>query len=89
MSGTSVCHNKTNFAIHKLSLELSSIKVVFFAPWQKAQLQRPVRLVHEGCGNGDGGVVVREAELPQQADHQHVHLYLCKPEMDVETLDSL
>ena len=63
--------------------------VVFFAPWKKSQLQRPVRLVHKGRGNGDGGVVVREAELPQQADHQHMHLYLCKPEMDVETLDLL
>ena len=63
--------------------------VVFFASREKAQLQWPVWLVHKGGCNGDGGVVVREAELPQQADHQHVHLYLCKPEMDDETLDSL
>ena len=60
--------------------------VVFFAPWKKSQLQRPVRLVHKGRGNGDGGVVVREAELPQQADHQHLHLHLCKPGVEVETV---
>ena len=60
--------------------------VVFFAPCEKAQLQRPVRLVHKGGCNGDGGVVVRETELPQQADHQHLHLHICKPGMEVETV---
>ena len=66
---------------------ITSALVVFFAPCKKAQLERPVWLVHKGGGNGDGGVVVREVELPQQGDHQHVHLHLRKPEMQVETLN--
>ena len=50
------------------------------ASWKKAQLERPVRLVHKGGGDGHRGVVVGEAEPPQQGDHQHVHLHLSKPE---------
>merc|ERR1719500_1487612 len=58
---------------------ITSALVVFFAPCKKAQLERPVWLVHKGGGNGDGGVVVREVEPPQQGDHQHMHLHLCNP----------